>query len=247
MSLPRLLIIGETGHGKDEACKILADHFGYRFESASMIACEAFVFELLKEKHGYSSIKECHKDRRNHIKEWVDIIAEYNETGHELAELVYSKSDIYNGVRKRDEFEAIVANCNVDCIIYVDASKRVPEQDESYVEVDKEDAHFVIDNNGSIEELVRQCKKANARAMQRWAANKPVESAEPTVVITRDNLAKARPDDKFLKEAIEKPKPKAKIAPKQKLVRSSTAEKMPRPKPEDESCSPENGTEDSSN
>lgn len=197
MKLPKLLIIGETGHGKDELCKILADHFGYRFASASMIACELVVFEKLKEKYDYATIEDCHADRRNHISDWVDIIAEYNaEDGAALARQVMQVSDIYCGVRKRSEFNAMLEAKLFDCIIYIDATKRLGKPEQAYVELTAEDAHFTIDNNADIKQLIQKAKRAHARAMQMASEQKSVYDGNGTEVVTRDNLVKTTEEEK---------------------------------------------------
>lgn len=204
MTLPKLLIIGESGAGKDELCKILADHFGYRFASASMIACDLVVFDALKEEYDYSSVEECHADRRCHIPEWVDIIADYNgEDGAALAKQVMQVSDIYCGVRKRHEFEAMLAAKLFDCIIYVDASIRLGVPDQSYVEVYQEDAHFVVDNNMDIPKLIQRAKRAHARAMQIMHMREPTYNDEGSETVTREDLVKATEEDaqKLMAEA----------------------------------------------
>lgn len=191
MNLPKILIIGETGHGKDELCKLLVEHFGYQFTSASMLACELFVFEALKEKYNYTSVENCHNDRRNHIEEWVDLIAEYNmPDGAALAKEILKVSDIYCGVRKRTEFDAMQQADLFDCIIYIDATKRLGKEEKSFVEVTVDDANFTVDNNADIKQLVQRVKRAHARAMQIAATRelKPVEVE--TAVSTRDDLVK---------------------------------------------------------
>ena len=169
MTLPKLLVIGESGHGKDEFCKILAEQYNFRFESASRLACDLCVFDKLKIKYKYKSIDECFNDRRNHIKEWVDIIAKYNTPDKaKLAKEVMKLSDIYCGVRKRNEFNAM---CDLfDIIIYIDASKRLGLAKKSYVEVAKHDANFTVYNNGSLKEFVQSTKRAYARIMQIYEA-----------------------------------------------------------------------------
>lgn len=197
MKLPKLLIIGESGCGKDELCKILADHFGYRFASASLIACEIVAFEKLKDKYSYATVEECHADRRNHIPEWVDIIAEYNTPdGAALTRQVMHASDIYCGVRKRSEYDAMIKAKLFDCIIYIDAYKRLGQPEKSYVEVTADDAHFTVDNNADIKQLVQKTKRAHARAMQIMQMRKPTYNEQGSETITRDDLVKATEEEK---------------------------------------------------
>lgn len=237
MSLPKLLIIGESGCGKDELCKILSEHYGYKFASASKIACELVVFETLKEKYSYNSIDECHADRRKHIEDWVNIIAEYNTPdGAALAKEVMKQSDIYCGVRKRDEFNAMLQAGIFDCVIYIDSYKRLGKPEQSFVEVTADDANFTVDNNADIKQLIQRAKRAHARAMQIFAMKKPVYTEQGSEVVTRDDLAKATEEekdsllqesnkdevldlaqsvDKQLDETLEAPEPKAPPVKKQ--------------------------------
>jgi hypothetical protein len=146
----KILIIGDGGHGKDSVAEVLALH-GLTFISSSY-HCAAVAVRPALEAIGvfYDNLEDCYEDRRNHREFWKATISEYNNPKDRLAQEICELSDIYVGLRKRDEFDA--ARHLFDYIIWVDASDRLPPEPTN--ELVPWDAHAVIDNNGS-KELMR--------------------------------------------------------------------------------------------
>ena len=148
INYPKLLLIGNMRHGKDSLAEILNEEFGYTFESSSQSAANIFLYDLLKDKYGYTTPEECFDDRVNHRQEWYEAICEYNKDDKaRLAKGILERSDMYVGMRDRNEIEECMKQGLFDLIIWVDASDRLPMEDASSFNIDKSCADIVIENN----------------------------------------------------------------------------------------------------
>lgn len=148
----KLMIIGHGRHGKDTVCDLLKQ-YGYNFTSSSL-HCSKIVFEALKDKYGYKTKEECFEDRHSHRTEWFDIITEYNTLDRtRIAKEIYESNSLYAGMRNREEFLQCKKEKVFDYAVWVDASKRLPPEDESSMNIKKEDCDFCIDNNGDLVNL----------------------------------------------------------------------------------------------
>jgi hypothetical protein len=58
-----------------------------------------------------------------------------------------------------DELETMIIEGLVDCIVWVDASKRKPPEPSTSITIMQSDCDFVIDNNGSLEDLKVEVQK----------------------------------------------------------------------------------------
>ncbi len=148
----KLMIVGHGRHGKDTVCDLLKA-YGYNFTSSSL-HCSEVVFDALKDKYGYKDSKECFEDRHSHRKEWFDIITDYNTPDRtRIAREIYKNNSLYAGMRNREE----VIKCKEEKVfnyaVWVDASKRLPPESESSMNIRKEDCDFCIDNNGNLQQL----------------------------------------------------------------------------------------------
>lgn len=151
---PKFLVIGHARHGKDHVGELMGIHFGLGMESSSMHNCENSVFPVLKDKYGYKTAQECFDDRANHRKEWFDLISARNaDDATTVAREMFAKCDIYVGLRSAREFHAIKNSGLVDFVIWVDASKRHPDEGADSFELKPWMADFVIDNNGTLDDL----------------------------------------------------------------------------------------------
>lgn len=154
--LPKLLIIGHGRHGKDTVCEILQKHYGYRFRSSSDFCAEHLMFPLLKEKHNYKNFKECFNDRHNHRDEWYNAISNYcKDDQTRLGKEIFKENDIYCGLRNKAEFHAMRNIHLFDYAIWVDRSDHLPLEDRSSMTLEIWMADYVIDNNGSLDDLIR--------------------------------------------------------------------------------------------
>lgn len=154
MSL-KLMVIGHGRHGKDTVKNLMANCLNITGCDSSWFVCEEAVFPLLKDKYGYATPEECYNDRHNHRSEWFDAICAFNaDDKAALAKRLFAKHDIYCGLRNAEEFKAAKNAHLFHLAIWVDASDRLPPEDESSCTVTKAMADIVIDNNGTEEELV---------------------------------------------------------------------------------------------
>ena len=125
--------------------------------SSSIAACELFLFDELKDKYGYTTPQECFEDRVNHRQEWYERICEYNKTDRaKLTKYILSKSDIYVGMRDKEEIEECIRQSLFDIIIWVDASERLPKEAGTSNNVGVEYAHFIVPNNGTLDEFIEK-------------------------------------------------------------------------------------------
>lgn len=150
----KFLVIGHMRHGKDTFAEILEEVFGLKFQSSSQAAADIFIYDDLKDKYGYKNPIECFQDRVNHRAEWKTMICDYNTPDKAtLAKGILEKSDCYVGMRDKEEIDECLKQGLFDIIIWVDASERLPLEDPSSFNIDKGDAHILIDNNGTLEQF----------------------------------------------------------------------------------------------
>jgi dephospho-CoA kinase len=152
----KLLIIGHGRHGKDTVSEYLQDNYGMQFKSSSMHCAENAVYPVLKERYGYSSVEECYGDRHQHRSEWYDLISDYCK--NDLARIgreIFEVSDIYCGLRNVREFHSIKNNGLFDYCIWVDRSHYLETEPKSSMSLEPWMADYVIDNNGTLEQLYR--------------------------------------------------------------------------------------------
>lgn len=150
-NFPRLLIIGNARHGKDTLAEILRDKYGLRFISSSQAAANIFIYDKLKGKYGYKTPEECFNDRVNRRPEWYKLIVDYNKDDKtKLARGILNMADCYVGMRDRVEIVECIREKLFDLIIWVDASERLPLEDKSSFNIDKDLADIIIENNTSI-------------------------------------------------------------------------------------------------
>lgn len=154
-----VILTGFKEHGKDEACKLLGE-LGLTSISSSWYACQKFIFDTLKEDFGYATAQECYDDRKDKRELWFRLIRDYNDDClTRLADEIFEEGfDIYNGMRNREEFEAIKQKYPDLMVIWIDASERKPAESSESMELTVDDAHMIIDNNGTIEQLADQVR-----------------------------------------------------------------------------------------
>lgn len=146
----KILILGHGQHGKDTFAKMVAERDSLNFVSSSIAAFEEIkpVLELL---FPTMSDKELYEQRRGHRQLWKRLISLFNANDKAaLAKRVLSYSDIYVGMRSKDEYEA--SRHLFDIVYYVDASRRVHADPSMEIEFDP--ANMVpVDNNRTLEDL----------------------------------------------------------------------------------------------
>lgn len=151
---PKLLVIGHGRHGKDTVCDILANRYGYSFESSSQFCSKLFIFDMLKDQYGYKNEEECYADRHNHRAEWYNAICDYNiPDPAKLGREIFKEHDIYCGLRNKKEFHAMKNTGVFDYAIWVDRSDFLPPESKDSMSLEQWMADFTIDNNGTLEDL----------------------------------------------------------------------------------------------
>lgn len=152
----KLLVIGHARHGKDTVCEILRDQYDFSFMSSSRLCAEKVVYPLMRDK--YASSEECFNDRSNHRAFWHNAIIDFlKEDMGKLGNLILSQYDIYCGIRALRELEA--CRRHADCVVWVDARKRLPLEPASSMQLEAHHADFIIDNNGTLEQLEDRVEK----------------------------------------------------------------------------------------
>lgn len=153
----KLLIIGQGRHGKDSFAEIANKEFNLTFSSSSEVASKLFIYPALKDMLGYQSEEECYLDRHtdNHRQLWYELIRAYGYKHHgALIRACLAVSDMYIGMRAREEFEYAKTHHLFDHVIYIDAEKRLGKiEDTDSNCLTKEDASIILDNNGTYEEF----------------------------------------------------------------------------------------------
>lgn len=151
---PKIFIIGHKRHGKDTVANMLNER-GFKFVSSTDYVARHIVYPKLK--HVYESVEDCIADRDGFRKLWYLYINEYVENDlTKLTKEIFKVSDLRVGVRNSVELEAAKQAKLVDYVIWVNASKRLPLEDSNSISVKQSQADYVIDNNGTEEDLVKQ-------------------------------------------------------------------------------------------
>lgn len=164
---PKLLIIGHGRHGKDTVGEMLRDNYGFKFTSSSWFCAE----ETIWDNWGcavYNNIDECYADRSNHRTLWAQMISAYNIPDKtKTASTMLSRGfDMYVGMRMRDELEACKANGVFDHIVWVDRSQHLPDEPLGSMNLTRDDADHIIDNNGTLDDLARNVERFAADVLQ---------------------------------------------------------------------------------
>lgn len=155
-----LLIVGHGRHGKDTVSAYLKEKYALDFVSSSQVCAETVIFPVLAEKYGYATPEECFNDRHNHRAEWFDLIHDYNEADHSrLGQEIFSRHNIYCGLRNAKEMLAMSLKGVYDIAIWVDRSEHLPPEDSSSMTITQDMCDVIIDNNGSLEELYANVDK----------------------------------------------------------------------------------------
>lgn len=189
MQRPKLIIVGHARHGKDTVCELLAKH-GYAWQSSSWLCGQIAVWPAIQEqwnewRYGkmynpdhpdpaptigpYDSFEEAFNDRANHREFWYNCIKAYNTPDEtRLAREIFAQSNIYCGMRRFEELSACQDQNVCDLVVWVDASKRVGPEPKSSCTIQPFQAHHILDNNGTLEELADRVNKLYTGFLQPW-------------------------------------------------------------------------------
>lgn len=178
MPKPKIVVLGDARHGKDTVCEMLERLYGLKYTSSSLFCAERVVLPAVQaawdhwDKFGhctlgtvkpalgpYASAQECFEDRGNHRAFWYETIKDFNRPdATRLARAIFEEHDVYCGIRAPSEFNAVFNAGLPDLVIWVDRSEHVERESRSSCGVEPWMAHYVIDNNGSFEDLERNVR-----------------------------------------------------------------------------------------
>lgn len=144
----KIMICGHGQHGKDTFCEFL----GIPYESSSMVALDKVIWPAIG--HAYETKIECFNDRANNRSVWAKLITEYNTPDlTRLARDIFSRNDIYCGIRNIEEFHACREAGLFDISIWVDASGRVGPESFASCSMIPEVCDIIIENKSSLADL----------------------------------------------------------------------------------------------
>lgn len=150
MRAPKLIVIGHAGHGKDTFCEMM----GLNYESSSLAAVKLFLFDQMREQHGYNTPEELYANRGKHRTEMHERIKAFNTPRkHRLAEIILETNDVYCGMRDREELQACRFHGVADLVVWVSDSFRKPPESAGSINVTTDDADVLVLNNGTLEDL----------------------------------------------------------------------------------------------
>ena len=150
---PRLLIIGYGRHGKDTVAQMLADKHDFKFTSSSEFVGRECIWEVWG-KIRYPDFETMFADRHNWRETWMRLISMYNtpDKSRTASTMIERGYDMYVGMRRMDEYEA--SRHLFDHVIWVDRSEHLPPETGSMdITPELADPDFIIDNNGTLEDL----------------------------------------------------------------------------------------------
>jgi predicted HAD superfamily Cof-like phosphohydrolase len=169
---PKILVLGYGRHGKDTVSGILSKRYGLTFTSSSEFCAEHVVlpyfrqsFKLWSASQGpmrkemlapptYRTWQECYADRHSHRAEWYQAIKAFNSPdASALGKAIFSRFDIYCGLRSDAEFFAVRDAGLYDLCLWVDRSEHLPPESEESCTVKPGMADVILDNNGSFDHL----------------------------------------------------------------------------------------------
>ncbi len=155
---PKILVIGHARHGKDTVSEMLRDKYDMSFTSSSLFCAERVVMPYLAEREDpqfeYINAQACFDDRHNHRALWYEAIRDFNRPdASALGRAIFEEHDVYCGLRSKTELNALKNQGTVDLIIWVDRSEHAPVEGADSCTVEPWMADFVLDNNGSLEDL----------------------------------------------------------------------------------------------
>lgn len=171
----KLLIMGYARHGKDTVSELLRDRYGLTFTSSSQFCAERVILPAVKalwnefnddqrgrnlpvpEMPNYATAEQCFADRGHYRAFWFDTIEDHNTPDKtRLGREIFQENSVYCGIRSAREFHALKNAGVFDVAIWVDATERgVPVEDKSSCTVEPWIADYVLDNNGTLEDLER--------------------------------------------------------------------------------------------
>ncbi len=164
--MPKILVIGHAGHGKDTVGEMMRDNYGLAFTSSSMFCAEHVMMPYFRAEAAeasvtvsqvhmpYANARECFEDRANHRRAWFEAIRDFNRPdASALGRAIFDENDVYVGLRSKAELNALRNSGEVDHVVWVDRSDHQQPEGRESCTVEPWMADYVVDNNGTLEDL----------------------------------------------------------------------------------------------
>lgn len=171
---PRLMVVGHARHGKDTFADMLCDLSNkiYKKRSSSECAIQYAIWPKLDEIYpayfaeklrahaiawGFdSAYEELYENRFNYRDEWKQLICDYNKDDKtRLMKQLYATSNIYVGIRSKQEFYAGRDEGIFDLSIWVDNPRVGAEKTN---ELNPLDCDLIVNNCGDLEVLEQRAR-----------------------------------------------------------------------------------------
>ena len=153
---PEMVCIEDIAHSSSQ-CNRFTGHCRFPYPVSQHSRLGSFLVPMkyaLRFLLHDASLDECYADRVNHRQDWYEQIKAFNTPdAARLAREIYADNDIYVGMRSEVELNAVRDERLFDYSIWVDRSKHVSPEPSTSCSVTKEMANYVIDNNGTLEQL----------------------------------------------------------------------------------------------
>lgn len=158
----KIIVVGHAEHGKDEVASILELELGLMNISATHILVHNIVPQSFLNDIGLSR-EELELNKGQYRKQLFNFVRQYNKSKNRessFIEYVLSASDIYTGVRAKEELQgakdrAKELGWNL-VVIWVDASKRKPLENKEIMSIEPDMADIIIDNNSDKNTLYKK-------------------------------------------------------------------------------------------
>ena len=168
----KLMVCGYGEHGKDEACRYIAEKTTLRYKLSTSEMFAEIVFAAVGAHMGYKNVQECWDDRRNHRQLWYEIIVDQN-ANLRVYHAHLLMTDILNGIRNPAEFKQLLQENIVQLAIWVDASVRKASTISSECKITPDMCHVYIDNNRDLPYLYSQLDSVINRYLRHHALPSP--------------------------------------------------------------------------
>ena len=155
-SITPMVVTGFAGHGKDQFCTFLhkASKGTIRFKDISQLLCQQIIYPLWGHAH-YANEIDCYHDRSANRAVWYTLLEQYSKNDKaSIIRQIFLHSDIYCGLRSKEQLEAARRENIVALTVWIDATARTAttESLESCT-ITAQDADVIITNNGTLEQL----------------------------------------------------------------------------------------------
>lgn len=162
--MSNILILGYSGHGKDELRRIFAELSGRYIPATSHITAQEIMvpwfdrnfpsyYVGIDTERAQDRALLCYDDRNNWRAAWHEVIKQYNTPDKaKLAKFVLLHTNVYVGMRCKEELKASIDL--FDLVIWVDASKRKPVESKSSNSIHYNSKTMLkVNNNGTVKDL----------------------------------------------------------------------------------------------